>query len=83
MSPTLFTKTAILAKDKRRLSDAARSGHQRKRLRITQKFTVVTMCHKVIKYNLNARKVNNFEIVESFSEFSIVLSSFVQLIHQF
>ena len=33
-----FYKDSNFAKDKRRWSDAARSGHQRKRLCITQKF---------------------------------------------
>ena len=37
--PNAFTKTAILAKDKCKLSDAAHSGHQRKRLRTIQKST--------------------------------------------
>ena len=36
--PNTFTKTAILTKDKRRSSDAACSGHQKNRLRTTQKF---------------------------------------------
>ena len=46
--PKTFTKAAILATDKRRLSDAVRSGTKEKDCALLRNLLVVTICQEVI-----------------------------------